>query len=398
MCVAQRTFTVVDAESGERLPLVGVYVSEENNTLTNFDGECTLTAEPEDLVRFTYVGHETLSLRAGDIPQIVKLKLLDATLQEVTVKAVEGMLMEVGQKMEKRYKRKRGKRAQYFYRQTSVFGLKQDIVEAFVEAGSAVNLREMKFLTGRHGALTGGQWQKSTVNDMNLHHLLEVAPMMKESSFWKDLIMPLAPGSDIDYLQRYYDITMEELNDDGRQLYRFNLSRGSRVEGRGVRGEGQPMMTGALYIDGATLTPLTFEGEIDDMKMMMGKGSLRSATMIPVTLEFRMDYRNDHKYPEVSSLCMKAKWGNFMTRTMLFNVEGQKRLKVGKKKKVGENMLSAIADAGYNERFWENSEVIKRLRRAVWICCKHGWTVLLPIRLRCRRCRACLTVWDASDS
>ena len=41
---AQTTITtrVVDAESGEPLPLVGVYVSEDNNTLTNFDGEFTL--------------------------------------------------------------------------------------------------------------------------------------------------------------------------------------------------------------------------------------------------------------------------------------------------------------------------------------------------------------------
>ena len=96
------------------LPLVGVYVSEDNNTLTNFDGEFTLTAEPDDRVRFTYVGHETLTLRAADIPKTLKMKILDATLQEVTVKAVEGTLLQVGRKMEKRYKRKDGKTAQYF--------------------------------------------------------------------------------------------------------------------------------------------------------------------------------------------------------------------------------------------------------------------------------------------
>ncbi|MCR5180251.1 MAG: carboxypeptidase-like regulatory domain-containing protein, partial [Bacteroidaceae bacterium] len=38
---AQNVFTarVVDAESGEALPMVGVYVSENNATLTNFDGD-----------------------------------------------------------------------------------------------------------------------------------------------------------------------------------------------------------------------------------------------------------------------------------------------------------------------------------------------------------------------
>ena len=44
---AQTTFTarIVDAETGEALPLVGVYVNEENNTLTNFDGEFSITPD-----------------------------------------------------------------------------------------------------------------------------------------------------------------------------------------------------------------------------------------------------------------------------------------------------------------------------------------------------------------
>ena len=358
---AQMTITtrVVDAESGEPLPLVGVYVSEENNTLTNFDGEFTLTAEPDDRVRFTYVGHETLTLRAADIPKTLKMKILDATLQEVTVKAVEGTLLQVGRKMEKRYKRKDGKTAQYFYRQTSVLGLKQDIVEAFVEAHSAVNLRQLEFLTGRHGALSRKQWQNSTVNEMNLHHLLELGPMVKEASFWKHLITPLEPSGGIGYLQRHYDITMEGLSDGSRQLYRFILNR--REEEGPQDAEPRPMMTGTLYIDSATLEPLTFEGKIDHMKLVIGQGELRSPTSFPVTLEFRIDYRNDHKYPEVANLSMQAKWGNLMTRTMLFNVESQKRLRVNKnKKKVRENMLSTIAETGYNKTFWANNEVIKR--------------------------------------
>ena len=358
------TTRVIDAESGEPLPLVGVYVSEDNNTLTNFDGECSIVAEADEAVRLTCIGRETLTFKAAAMPEVVKMRMLDATLPEVTVTAIEGILLQVARQMEKKFKHKREKTAQYFYRQTSVLGQKQDIVEAFVDARAAVNLRKLEFLTGRHGALTRRQWQNSTVNEMNLHHLLELAPMVKEASFWGALITPLGQPAlskltGLEYLQHYYDITLEEINGDSQQLYRFNLSRKEGDDG--APAPSQPMMTGSLYIDRATLAPLAFEGQVDQMKISIGQGELRSATVIPVTLEFHIDYRNDHKYPEVANLSMTAQWGDFLTRTMLFNVEQQKRLRVKRRKaKARENMLSSIAEAGYDSTFWANNEVIKR--------------------------------------
>ena len=364
--LAQTTVTtrVIDAESGEPLPLVGVYVSEDNNTLTNFDGECSIVAEADETVRLTCIGRETLTFKAAAVPAVVKMRMLEATLPEVTVTAIEGILLQVARQMEKKFKHKREKTAQYFYRQTSVLGQKQDIVEAFVDARAAVNLRKLEFLTGRHGALTRRQWQNSTVNEMNLHHLLELGPMVKEASFWGALITPLGQPAlskltGLEYLQHYYDITLEEINGDSQQLYRFNLSRKEGDDG--APAPSQPMMTGSLYIDRATLAPLAFEGQVDRMKISIGQGELRSATVIPVTLEFHIDYRNDHKYPEVANLSMTAQWGDFLTRTMLFNVEQQKRLRVKRRKaKARENMLSSIAEAGYDSTFWANNEVIKR--------------------------------------
>ena len=66
---AQTVYTarVVDAETGEALPLVGVYVSSDNATLTNFDGDFSLTAAPSDVVRFTCIGRETIVMRAEKV-------------------------------------------------------------------------------------------------------------------------------------------------------------------------------------------------------------------------------------------------------------------------------------------------------------------------------------------
>ncbi len=399
--MAQATFSarVIDAESGEALPLVGVYVSEENNTLTNFDGEFSITADSSDVVRLTCIGRETLTLRANKLPKTIKMKMLSSTLSEVTVTAIESILAQVAKQMEKAFNRKKSKTAQFFYRQTSVISRKQDIVEAFISARSAVNLRELTFLTGRHGALTQKQWAESNLSDMNLHHVLELGPMTLDASFWHRLLTPLPEKgftgynhqqsyyydwahraakkerktSNISYFKKYYDITFEEAADADQQLYIVHFKRNENLDIQ------QPIMTGTLYVDRRTLSVLAFDGQVENMKISFGKGSLRSATVIPVTLDFHIDYRYDHKYPEVADLSMQTKWGDFQTRTMLFNTEGQSHLKIKKSARARENMLSAISEAGYDSTFWANNEIIKRTAEEQAIA--QGTVDLLQARL-----------------
>ena len=375
---AQTVYTarVVDAETGEALPLVGVYVSSDNATLTNFDGDFSLTAAPSDVVRFTCIGRETIVMRAENLPTTVRMKMLTSTLSEVTVRGIESILMQVTKKTDKTFDRRKTKEAQYFYRQTSVFSQTQDIVEAFVGARSAVNLRGLQFLTGRHGALSKAAWNRSNINDMNLHHLLEIGPMTQEAQFWRTLVSPLNTDghtaviegnsgsakprktflTGIDYLQHFYDITVEEIDGEDQHLYRFNLQRSEKTKDLT-----DPIMTGSLYVDRATLSPLAFDGQVENLSLRFGKGELRSATVLPMTFDFHIDYSYDRKFTEVADLMVQASWGDFSTRTLLFNVEGQKRLRVGKKTgKARENMLASIAEAGYDSTFWANNEVVKR--------------------------------------
>ena len=359
--VAQSTFTarVVDAETGEPLPLVSVYISEDNGTLTNFDGEFSIMADSTDLLRITCVGRESINVVAGTLPAELRMKMLASSLSEVTIKAVEGTLLQIARRMEKAYGKRKYKEAQYFYRQTSVLLQKQDIVEAFISARSAVNLRELQFLTGRHGRLSEAAWGKSAINNMNLHHLLELGPMTKDASFWYSLIAPLKANnfgmlSGIEYLQRYYDITVEEMNGEDQQLYRFVLQRHEATKVKA------PIMTGALYVDRRTLSVLAFDGKVENLTISLGKGELRSATSLPVVFDVHINYRYDHKFPEVADLSIQAKWADFQTRTMLFNVEGQKHLKQKKGTHARENMLTSIEKVGYDSTFWANNEVIKR--------------------------------------
>ena len=78
---------VLDAESGEPLAMVGVYVSNDNTTLTNFEGEFAIKAHANDTIRLTCVGRKTLYIKAGELPDIIKMQMLPGTLSEVTIKA-----------------------------------------------------------------------------------------------------------------------------------------------------------------------------------------------------------------------------------------------------------------------------------------------------------------------
>ena len=67
---AQQTISahVVDSETGEALPYVTVYVSQENYTITNAEGNFTLRIAPQDTVRISFIGYQTLRIKAQDVP------------------------------------------------------------------------------------------------------------------------------------------------------------------------------------------------------------------------------------------------------------------------------------------------------------------------------------------
>ena len=97
---AQKTYTarVIDAETGEPLPCVSIYVSEGRGTLTNDEGDFTLKMEPEEVMHIRCVGYYSQTLRAADLVSPIRLKPLTIDLREVTVRPTDDnkLLSKVG--------------------------------------------------------------------------------------------------------------------------------------------------------------------------------------------------------------------------------------------------------------------------------------------------------------
>ena len=347
---------VMDADTGEPLPCVGVRVSNENTTLTNFDGEFCISTLPTDSVRLTFIGYETVRFRADQMPKQIEMHTTERRLAEVTVQGKELLLTQISKKAAKVYGDSKKERAQYFFRQTMILSQKQDIVEAFIDARSAVNLRNIRFISGRHGARSQELWETSNIGNMNLHHVLELAPMIMKNVFWSDLTTPLSAHRSIKEYQKTYSIRVEEMNSDGRDIYKIDLSPAEGVPAS------TRILTGTLYVDKSDLSLLAFDGQAENMQLSFIKSNeFRSSINIPLTLNVHIDYSHENGFPEVANLTMRTDCADFHTRAMMFSMgkSGTHRPK-GRLMHDDDNMLSTIDRAGYDSTFWADNEVIKR--------------------------------------
>ena len=74
---------IIDAKTGERLPFASVYISGQNSTISNAEGEFAIDADSTDVLRISYVGYKTVHLRAVDIGQEVLLSSRFCSAQRV---------------------------------------------------------------------------------------------------------------------------------------------------------------------------------------------------------------------------------------------------------------------------------------------------------------------------
>lgn len=346
---------VVDAETKEALPSVNIRLNGKNCALTNFEGEFKITALPKDTIQLRMVGYKTVSMYASEMPKIIRMTTATYQMSQVTVLGNEALVQQIAKATAKAYNKRKRERSQFFYRQTMLLGEKQDVLEAIVDARSALNLRDMHFVAGRHGMETENQWTDSNISNMNLHHILELAPMMKDAIFWDDTTIPLSESRSIKKYQKTYSIKVKELSDRGKSIYKINFERPVTMKNE------KRMMTGTLYVEKSTLRLLSFDGQAERMMLYVSKQqSSNNNAYIPLTLRLHIDYEYKHGYPEIANLSMQTESGNFHARTMLFNMGRQDKRIRGSSMDEKDNLHKTIQRVGYDSTFWAKDEIIKR--------------------------------------
>ena len=347
---------VVDNSTGEELPYVSVYVSSSNNTIANVDGNFTIKAQPDDVVKISYVGYYTQQIKACDMPEVVRMVVAERTLHQLTVMPTEDFLEKVTKTLNKEYNKKFNKKAKYFCRLTTKMGNNDELTEAFLEGCSAANLRDLVMLNGRRGQMTQWGLIRPQLSDVNFQHALELGPIVYATPFWQGSMLPLTENVKMQrkYQSMYFSIRCEYLQDDkeGKILcFDIQPSEEHKVNN---------MLIGKLYVKASTYQPLRFEGEVLGMTLEVKKRKNRIE--VPVKMKVNITYTLRNGFTEVEDLSCDIDGGEYLrTQTIMHNVSDMDiKFSKAQKTQVKENMLSAIDAAGFDKMMWEHAGIIQR--------------------------------------
>ncbi len=355
VCAQQKTFRslVVDGETGETLPYVSVALQGKTITLSNIDGEFAVTANPTDIITVRYAGFNPAEYMAKNLPRIIKMKPTENLMAEVTVMPVESIVRKVRERMEKDFKKKGKKDADYFFRLTNTFGERTELVESFVEAKSATNLRDLYFLSGKRYRQDKGNMQKSRFAYSNMQRILELGPMLNDVPFWKNIATPLGMNTTTagrkvkngDGMLKFYDIKYERLKDN---IIKLNFKETDSLKS---------IMTGSLYVDAQTYRPLRMEAKVHNISLSATVQLWKEHTDAEISLHITYTHKNG--FTEVADMSGTLIAGDMTCHSLLLNIAELDIKKPKRSKQKTDNLMENIDKAGYDSLLWKNDIVLR---------------------------------------
>ena len=343
---------LLDAETGEPMAYANLYTESGTGTLTNIDGRYVLMAKPEEQVRISFVGYATQTLRADALPPVLKMQPLAKSLAEVTVLSTDAILMKVREQLRSDFAKYQRRQSHYFCRMTFLKGEQTEMVEAFLEANSAVNLRNLGVTNGQYWAKSPTGRIQSELRNTNLHVNYTLGPMIRGNEIWKDiLLVPFPEMGRENYIHDHYEVTQTTLSgkNDGT-VYAITLTPKEKQLNK-------PILGGTLYIDAETLHLLRFDGAIYNVGAMVTYGTNRMRTSIDIKV--KINYQHKNGYTEVSDISSSSFTDEVHCQTVLTNVEDY-HLPLTYGEKIGRNILTAIEEAGGNPEVENRYTFIQR--------------------------------------
>lgn len=371
---------VTDANTGEKLAYTNIYsTATGRGTITNYDGDFSILTDSSDVIRISFIGYETCSFKACNMPKNISLTPWDNNLPEVTVFAAGNLLQKISKQLKNEFAKYKNERSQYFlrmniHRAENSFSKEktiQELAEAFITARSMGNLRKAGVVKGQYGRKTTQGLEESITKGASFHHAFEAGPWLKESDYWEKTTIPLPPNLTTKYLEQHYDIKVQTLKDStGTKYYLFDFMRnGKMYYPNGI-------VTGKLYVNAKTLKLLRFEGQVEDIKLSV-KRFFFLKDIYSLNIFINITFDNSKGYTKVSNMACTMQSDFMESKSILFNVDdidlqtgkqiventekGKKaKYKVPNGKILDDDMLKTIKKAGFDKVLWEKSNIVKR--------------------------------------
>ena len=351
---AQQSFhaRVVDAETGEALPFVNVYQASGKGCVTNLEGDFTISAGAEDSLRFSFVGYKTCRWKAGEMPGVVKMHSSALSIAGVTVLSDEAILTRAYKTLKGDLKAHAREKMLYLNRITIRSGGCEEMVEDFLTARSAVNVRNMSVLSGQYWTRTvTGEQMMSQLQYTNLHNLMTAGPLMRQVPLEDYVIQPFPTTFSSSFLNYYYALSSQTLQTDGSGLMYV-------VEMRPKVDTWKDILYGKLYIDARTFHLLRFDGAVRGMKVNVSRLGSEADHVQPATIRIQVHYTHKRGFTEVEKASAQIHADGLDVSMVLADAEDV-AAPSGKGVAVKENLLKAILAAGTDPDLQQNAQFMQ---------------------------------------
>ena len=352
---AQQVFQarVVDAETGEAMPFVNVYRTADRGCVTNMEGDFTIVAKEEDTLRFSFVGYQTCKWKAGEMPDVVKMRPTSLAVTGVTVLSDDAILKRVHQVLVQDFKKHSKETRLFLNRITIRSGGCEEMVEDFLTAQSAVNVRNMRVVSGQYWTrMMTGEPEMSQLQHTNLHNLMTVGPMIRHTLLTESVIQPFPETFSTSFLNYYYASSCQTLQADGGSLM-YVVDLKPKVE------TWKNVLYGKLYIDANTFRLLRFDGAVRGMKVNVSRHGEKEDHVQPATIRIQVHYTHKRGFTEVETASAQIQTDGLAASMVLADAEDI-AIPTGKGASVKENLLKAILEAGTNPLLQQETGFMQR--------------------------------------
>ncbi len=317
---------------------------------------------------------------------------MENTLAEVIVQGERDVMEAIAKQLSDAYKNHKSDERQYFIRQTNLINEETQMVEAYIQAQSAVNLRDITFLCGRHFKENVGLTFDTQEGDMiqfsNLHLLLSLAPLIKNEYVWNSTI--ITPFNNISgtlrsyaYKKRYKTSVNSIKGKNGEEILKIRMEPENNVNK-------DVMLCGVLYVDAKTLDILTFDGHLEKFCLLMTSGIMTKT--YPAQVSTHITYKHDSGFPQIHHISTTLNSNGMECKTLVYCTDGIK-LDIEKKQRKTDNMIEAINQAGYDAELWNNPIVMRTAEEEGLVSNTDGKGVLANISERLQVEKDSLSSW-----
>lgn len=354
--------TIVDAKTHEPLPFASVYASQKSSTISNAVGVFSIKCSPAAVLRISYVGYKTIHIKASNLGGRVALEPLENQLKEVVVTPIDlkDFIRKTTSEMRRQLRKYEKRSSSFFYRQTTFADSTcYELMEAFLQAKSAVYLRDMFLLKGRFAGI-----QPDSLHHYSFwtnYYTVSELPMLTRYDYQGNIdAKPLTRN-----YKDFYDVDYDIIGDGEERLIALHFEPKPDIKDH--------ILAVTLYVDAHTHLVRKMEGEarnvgivhreyveeqIDTVKIIK-----KIETYDTSTFFLTVNMTEERGFLEVQSVYIDEQYILYgkpvNTRSILFNVgsmDASERLKM---RKYG-NLHKYVRDQGYDPQFWHDNEVVLR--------------------------------------